>query len=394
MRIKELIARKIKDSRNEDTIEISIRTEHGTFVTSSPSGKSKGKHEVPAFVSGVEASIRMLKSKEDELRAIRVDRFRDLEAVEKIITRENFGANTLFALESSILKALAYENKKELWEMLKLGNRLPRPICNIIGGGLHTELTGKKRADFQEFLIIPRLRNFFDSVQVAKKAHEIAGARLKLRNSRGRLNDEKAWSTSLGNEDCLQVLKETRDEIIGEIDEKVEIGTDIAASSFYSGLYQYKNPERFLGESEQVNYVDKLIKDYDLYYVEDPLCEDDFKGFKMLREKVEGRALIVGDDLTTSNVDRLVLALKNKSISGIIVKPNQIGSLLEIKKLIDLAKKYNIATIMSHRSGETHDFTISDLAFAWQCDFIKTRIQGDEGEPKLRRLINIEKNIK
>lgn len=393
MRIKEITARKIKDSRGEDTVEVHVKSEFGTFITSSPSGKSKGRHEVPAFVSGVDSAIKLLKDRENSLCSIRIEKFRDLELVEKIVNSREIGANALYALEASILKAMAYENKKELWDYLKLGRKMPVPICNIIGGGLHTSLTRGKRADFQEFLAIPRLKKVFDNIQVARKMHEIAGERLKLRNARGKLNDENAWSTELGNEDCLEVLHESRREIENEIDEKVEIGVDVAASSFYSGLYEYKNPEKFLGDSEQIIYMNDLMNKYDLYYIEDPLNEEDFAGFRMLREKVEGRCLIVGDDLTTSNVDRLVLALKSKSISGIIVKPNQIGSLLEIKKLIDLAKKYNVVTIMSHRSGETLDYTISDLAFAWQTDFIKTRAIGKEGDAKFKRLIEIEGKI-
>jgi len=392
MEIKEVIAKKVYDSRKQETIVVYVKSEIGTFLTSSPSGKSKGKYETPAFPKSVDESIKMLLGLSEKLKEIKIKEFADLIKVEAIVRKEEIGANTLYALEASILKALAAEHKKELWEYLG-GRRIPIPIGNIIGGGLHTQPTGGKRADFQEFLIIPRMKNIVDNIKIMKKAHELVGERLKLRDSRGKLNDENAWSTSLGNEGCLEVLNETREEISREIDHKIEIGIDVASSSFYSGLYQYKNPERFIGDDEQVKYIHEIINKYNLFYVEDPLSEDDFKNFKNLREIVEGKCLIVGDDLTVSKVQRLVMALKNRSISGIIVKPNQTGSLLEIKKLIEIAKKYNISTIMSHRSGETIDYTIADLAVGFETDFFKTGVLGDENEIKLKRLIDIEKRI-
>ena len=173
----------------------------------------------------------------------------------------------------------------------------------------------------------------------------------------------------------------------------VDIGIDVAASIFYkNSRYVYKNLPKKLNKIEQVHYINSLINKYRIFYIEDPLEENDFIDFSKLKNIVE-HSLIVGDDLTTTNPIRLKKAIRMHSISGIIVKPNQIGSLLKVKEVIDLAKSNHIKTIISHRSGETLDDTIADLAIAFNCDFIKTGINGKVREAKLRRLIDIEREL-
>jgi enolase len=394
MKIKAISAEKILDSRKEDTVRVFVKTDNGIFSTSSPYGKSTGKYETPAFIRNVNESIKILKDNEDKIVELDIKNFSDLEKIEQIVGKTVIGANTLFALEASVLKALAYSEKKELWELLNdKARRFPTPIGNTIGGGLHTHLNSGKGADFQEFLTIPRLRKFVDNVDVLKKAHEIAGKRLEMKKARHGLNDENAWVSSLDNEGNLSVLNQTREEISRELDEKIEIGVDVAASSFYYGVYHYKNPENLLKNKEQIDYINGLIEKFNLFYVEDPIQQESFQDFAQLRAGLKKPCLVVGDDLTASHTARLAQAIKNRSINAIIVKPNQSGSLLEIKKLIEMAKKYEIACIMSHRSGETLDSTIADLAFGFQCEFIKTRIMGKEGEFKFRRMIEIEKSF-
>ena len=141
-----------------------------------------------------------------------------------------------------------------------------------------------------------------------------------------------------------------------------------------------------------MHYINSLINKYRIFYIEDPLEENDFIDFRKLKD-INEYSLIVGDDLTTTNPIRLKKSIRQHSISGIIVKPNQIGSLLKVKEVIELAKAHHIKTIISHRSGETIDDTISDLAIAFNCDFIKTGINGKVREAKLRRLINIERGF-
>jgi enolase len=175
--------------------------------------------------------------------------------------------------------------------------------------------------------------------------------------------------------------------------EDINIGLDIAASAFCKkNMYQYKNPVQSLNKNQHREYIKDLINIYRIFYAEDPFDEEDFASFRELLHKTKG-CLIVGDDLTTTNPDRLKRAIRMKSINAIIVKPNQIGSLIKVKKVIDIAKKHNIKTVISHRSGETTDDTIADLAVGWECDFIKTGIYGRVRKDKLKRLIRIEKEL-
>jgi len=392
MRIKEVQGKIIEDSRGEKTIQVEIKTKFGTFFSSSPSGKSKGKHEKPYYINSIEEDIKKLK--DFSLSEIEIEKFSDLIEIETL-TRGKIGSNSLFALESSILKALALENKKDVWQLInEKARKFPFPVGNCIGGGLHT--SGKKKPDFQEFLIIPETKNFADNVFLMKKAYEICKSRLNIRKALGKLNDENAFSTTLDDEEVLDVLNKTREELEQETGKKIEIGVDIAASTFFTGLiYNYKNPVKRLKVKEQENYVKSLIENFRLGYIEDAFDEENFESFSRLRKEIvkERSCLIVGDDLIVSQLNRLKKALIKRSVNAIIVKPNQVGSLIEIKKLVDLAKKYELACVMSHRSGETLDYIIADLAFGFSCDFVKFGILGKEREVKLNRLIEIEKTL-
>lgn len=394
MKIKKIEAREIFDSRKEKTIEVSVFTENGRFTSSAPEGKSKGRFEAHPYASSLEKDILFLNNlKTKEIEKLKIEEFKDLKEVEGL-TSGKIGANSLFALESSILKALAKEQGKELWQLLSRGKirKFPYPVGNCIGGGLHTSLISGKKPDFQEFLIIPKAKLFCDNVFLMKKAHEEIGKILELRKVKGKLNDENAWSTPLDNEECLGILSKVAETFSNEAGCEIEIGIDLAASSFFkNGFYIYKNKLQKLSKEKQINYVDKVAEKYDLFYIEDPLCEEDFINFAKLREKVI--PIIVGDDLTVTSLLRLKKAVQNKSINAIIVKPNQNGSLLKVKEICDFCKKQEIATVFSHRSGETLDDTIADLAVAWNADFIKTGIFGKEREAKLNRIIDIEKSL-
>ncbi|MCX6748830.1 MAG: hypothetical protein NT076_04460 [Candidatus Pacearchaeota archaeon] len=390
MRIKEVSARIIKDSRGEETIEVLVRTEHGIFSASSPSGTSTGKYESRSFLGSVQHDIIQLENNKFDFS---IEQFKDLEKIEAVI-RGKIGANSLFALETSILKALAVEQGKELWQLVnEKARRMPYPVGNCIGGGLHTQLTNFTKPDFQEYLVIPKAVKFVDRVFLMNKAWETCGKILKLRKAQGKLNYEGAWATSFENEEALDVLNKVREEL--ESSERVEIGLDMASSSFFNFTYNYKNPGKRLKTEQQLEYVKELIEKYRLGYVEDPFNEDDFDSFAKLRQDIiKSRAcLIVGDDLTASHLERFRKALMSRSINSVILKPNQNGSLLEIKKLSDACKKYEIATVFSHRSGETMDYAAADLAFGLQSDFVKFGIRGKEREIKLDRLMQIEKNI-
>ncbi len=391
MRIKEVKARAIKDSRGQETIEVLVRTEHGIFSSSSPSGTSTGKHETPSFLGSIQHDIIQLENNKFDFS---VDSFQELEKIEKII-KGKIGANSLFALETACLKALAVEQGKELWQIInEKARKLPYPVGNCIGGGLHTQLTNFLKPDFQEYLVIPKSTRFVDRVFLMNKAWEACGKSLRLRKGLGKQNYEGAWSTSLENEEALDVLNKVREEL--EVSEKVEIGVDLASSSFFNFTYNYKNPPKRRKVEEQFEYIKNLIEKFRLGYIEDPFDEDDFDSFSRLRQEIikSKACLIVGDDLTSSHLERFRKALLSRSVNSIILKPNQNGSLLEIKKLADACKKYEIASIVSHRSGETLDYAIADIAFGLQADFVKFGIKGKEREIKLNRLVEIEKDFR
>lgn len=396
MKLKGVNAKIISNSRGEETIDILVKTNLGTFSGSAPGGKSVGKHETPSYTGGIKNSLKKLKDVSDDVARIEIEEFFDLEEVEKIVDKKKFGANISFALESAILKALATDQGKQVWELIEpKAKKFPFPVGNCIGGGKHTR-GYKTKPEFQEFEVIPKVEKFIDCVFLMKKAHEICGNRLEMLGAKAKLNDENAWSTTLPNEMALTVLKETREEIVNQLGKNIEIGLDIAASSFFeNGKYVYENPKKVLNKEEQLKFLSKIIEDYELHYIEDPFQEEDFDSFGKLKEDARqtSTCLIVGDDLTATQLDRFKEAIKKQSISAMIVKPNQNGSLMELWEIMKLAKTKAIKTIISHRSGETMDYILGDLAFGYQADYIKTGVMGKEREIKLQRLINIEKDL-
>jgi enolase len=382
--IKSVDTKSINDSRKQKTIQVIIKTNVGVFSASSPSGKSKGKHEAKPYKKDIETDIKITKQFSDYFSNEFIESFDDLKRVEDII-KSHVGANTLFALESAVLKAMAKEQKKQIWELINpKSKKFPRLVGNCIGGGLHSNT--QKKPDFQEFLLIPEKKFPKQSFEVNKGAKEKAKIFLKKadKDFNDRKNDENAWITKLNEKEVLEVLKKL----------KIPMGLDIAASSFYGRKkYHYQNPMLKRDADEQFAYISNLIKNFNLYYIEDPFSEEDFENFAKLLKK-HPRTLIVGDDLTVTSTQRLKKAIEKKSINAIIIKPNQTGSLLEVKKVNELAKKNNIKTIFSHRSGETQESILSDIAFGFEADFLKVGITGKEREVKINRLIEIEKGFK
>ena len=377
MFIKEIKARKIKDSRKELTIEVSING----IKASSPSGKSTGKYETHSYHKSIDWNINAINNLKIDFE---LDNFNDLTKLEHFIKKKfklkdakQFGANALFALESAVLKALAKSQNKQLWQVINpTAKKIPIPVGNAIGGGLHSH--NKDAPEFQEFLLIPKQSSIKQNV----KTLNIIYKKLKTKIKSDSKNDEGAWQTSLPNEEIFFILSKFKD---------IRIGVDVASSSFYKNAeYVYKN--KSLDTNAQISYINSLIKSYNLFYIEDPFQENDFNSFSKLRN-LNKNALITGDDLTATHLSRLKKAISLKAISAIIIKPNQNGSLLELKEIFDMCKKYKIKTILSHRSGETLDSALADYAFAFQADFIKTGISTKYRQVKLKRLIQIEKDL-
>ena len=409
--IKEVSSKKILDSRKDSTILVSIKTLKGKrFSASSPTGKSIGKYETKTYKKNLEEDIKTIKKFSDYF-SEEINSFNDLEKIEEVISG-NVGANTFFAFESAVLKALAFERKKEIWQLINPNaKKFPRLVGNCVGGGKHS-ITLKK-PDFQEFLLVPNLKPVKDQFEINKKSKKEAEFFLKKidENFKSKKNDEEAWETSLNEKEVLETLKilgqnlgatksqavpmhrNMNKDFIGFKNNIFQIGIDVAASSFYKRKkYNYKNPLLKRDNDEQFEYISNLIKNFDLFYIEDPFEENDFKSFAKLLKRFPSK-LIVGDNLTITNLERLEQAIKNKSISGIIIKPNQNGSLLEIKKICEFSKENKIKIIFSHRSGETEENILADLAFGFQADFFKVGITGKEREVKINRLIEIERSL-
>lgn len=385
MKIREVTAKEILDSRKEKTILVSIKTNVGNFSASAPNGKSIGKYAIKIYKKNLENDIKTIKEFSDYFSEECLENFDDLRRVEDIVGL-HIGANTLFALESAILKAIAKEKAKEVWQVINpKARKMPKLVGNCIGGGKHS--LSNKKPDFQEFLLIPNsTKSVKKSFEINKKAKKEIEEVLKSTDEKfnSKKTDENAWMTSLNEKEILEILKTL----------KIPLGIDVAASSFFKRKkYNYNNPKLNRTNEEQLGYLSNLIKNFNLFYVEDPFNEEDFESFAKLLKKFPDR-LIVGDDLTVTNCKRFEKAIKMRSINGIIVKPNQTGSLLEVKRVCELAKEKNIKIILSHRSGETEEDILADLAFGLGADFFKSGIDGKEREAKLKRLIKIEESLK
>lgn len=387
VKIKKVSAKAITNTRGEKTIKVFIITDIGSFSASSPTGKSTGKYEAKTYKKSLEGDISTLAKFSSYFSDDFIEKFEDLKRVEDIV-EGHVGANTLFALQSATLKALAFEKQQQVWELINPSfqkNKFPRLVANCIGGGKHTQ--EDKKPNIQEFLLIPSKKTIKQSFELNKKTQESIGLLLKQKDEKfkNKKNDENAWSTSLTDKETLDVLSKPKF--------KGNIGVDIAASGFFKRKkYNYINPLFKRTSEEHFNYISNLVNNFNLYYIEDPFEENDFESHSKLLKKYP-YTLVVGDDLTVTNSKRLKKAIEKKAISGIIVKPNQCGSLIEVAKVCEIAKTNNIQIIFSHRSGETDENILADLAFGFQADFIKTGLQGKGREPKIKRLIEIQKSL-
>ncbi|MBI2044529.1 hypothetical protein HYT23_00570 [Candidatus Pacearchaeota archaeon] len=339
MIIKGVSAKAISDSRGEKTILVSIKTNTGNFSASSPTGKSTGKYEAKPYKKSLEEDIKAFNNFSDYFSKEIIEKFDDLRRIEDIVDG-HIGANSLFAFESAVLKALANEQKKEVWQLInEKAKKLPRLVGNCVGGGKHT--SSQRKPDFQEFLLIPNKNSVAEAFKLNKEIKKRVEMDLKDKdeNFKSRKNDENAWVTSLNEKEILEILK----------NHDVDLGVDVAASSFYKRKkYHYENPALKREPEEQMAYLDSLIKNLGVFCIEDPFHEEDFGSFAKLLNKFPDR-LIIGDDLIVTDPKRLQKAIDEKSVNAIIVKPNQCGSLLEVKRVCELADKHRIKKVFSQK---------------------------------------------
>ncbi|MEE8167876.1 MAG: phosphopyruvate hydratase [Candidatus Hydrothermarchaeales archaeon] len=396
--IEDVKARKIVDSRGNWTIEVDIITNSGFGRCAAPSGASTGKYEVKAFPNGVDKSIlKIEKAVAPELVGMDSEEQERIDSVLKGVngTKDfsNVGGNAAVAVSLANARAAANALDLPLYHYLgsNFSTDLPFPLGNVIGGGVHAF----KGPDIQEFLVLPVGAPTIDAaVQVNSKVHKLAGEFLKGGNKSLGRGDEGAWAPDLKDSDALETLSKACSEASDATGIELRLGVDVAASELWDAKkekYVYKKEGVERSREEQIAYIFELIKDYSLYYVEDPLEENDFDGFAELTKKAG--CLICGDDLYATNTERMEKGIEIEATNSALIKPNQCGTLTDTYRAINLAKNKDLVPVLSHRSGETPDDTIAHLAVAFKCPIIKAGIVGGERIAKLNELIRIAEEL-
>ena len=398
--IEDITARKVYNSRGSATIEVDVATINGFGSASAPSGASTGKAEaVPFPEGGVEEAIRKVEELiAPEIIGLYADEQEEIDTLlhELDETKDfrNIGGNTAYAVSMAVADAAADSYDLPLFQYLggSLASDLPYPLGNVVGGGKHAF---GKATDIQEFLVLPVGAPSFSA---AVGANVAIHRRLKtlLRDVdpafTGGKGDEGAWAPNVSNVEALEAVSAACKDVSEEVGFDCRPGLDVAASSLWDNeerRYVYTRDGVHRDGGEQVEYVLDLIEKYRLVYVEDPVHEDDFQGFKELTSKSRG-CLICGDDLFVTNVKRLEKGIELGAGNSIIIKMNQVGTLTDTWAATRLAKENGYVPVVSHRSGETAASHIAHLAVAFGAPIIKTGVVGGERIAKLNELIRIE----
>ena len=402
--IEDLRVRKILDSRGNPTIEVDVITWNGFGRAAAPSGASTGAREVVAFPAG--GVDKIISEVEDiissELIGMDAEDLNEIDLVLKEIdgteNLSSLGGNTTVAVSMATAKAAASSYNMPLYRFLggNMPTEIPYPLGNMINGGAHA---GRNAPDIQEFLVIPIgaeniTEAVFTNVNVHKKIRELIQA--KDQSFTGGKGDEGGWAPNLTSEDALEIQVKACETVTDETGVEVKPSLDMAASEMWDPdqeTYVYSREGVNRSTGEQIDYVEEIIDTYGFYFVEDPIREGDFDGFSELTGKVGGKCLICGDDIYVTNAEILEEGINKKAGNAIIIKPNQIGTLTDTYKTVELARNNKFVPVVSHRSGETTDETIAHLAVAFSCPIIKTGAVGGERIAKLNELIRIEEEI-
>ena len=401
--IEDIMARKIFNSRGEETLEIDIVTTAGFGRASAPAGASKGKAEVvPYPEGGVDEAIK--KAEElivPELIGMDANEQEEIDILLHEIdgTKDfrNVGGNTAFAVSLATAEAAATSYDMPLFQHLAgyLANELPYPLGNVLGGGKHAL---GKAPDIQEYLVIPlKAPTFSDAAKANILVHQKVGSSLKKADKTftGGRGDEGAWAPNMKNEEALEIVVKACEEVSRELGVECRAGLDMAASTLWKQkekCYVYTRDMIKRDSGEQLDFVLHLVEKYNLAYVEDPFHEEDYKSFAELTKKVK-KCLICGDDLFVTNRERLIRGIKVCAANSIIIKANQVGTLTDAWETTKMAKKTRYIPVVSHRSGETSDAHIAHLAVAFSCPVIKTGVLHGERVVKINELIRIEETL-
>ncbi len=403
-KIKNVYAREVLDSRGNPTVEVEVTLEDGSFGRAIvPSGASTGEREalelrdkderflgkgVLKAVSNVNDIIREkvigLESSDQEL----VDNI--MIELDGTKNKGKLGANAILGVSLANLKASANSARKPLYKYVGNGKTLPRPMMNIINGGAHAD----NNLDFQEYMIIPERDTIKERIRVGAEVFHNLKKVLKEKGYNTNVGDEGGFAPDLkSNEEGFKVIIEAIEKAGYKPGVDVFLGIDVAASEFYDNGYYLVDNKRMTTE-ELINFYEDLVSKYPIISIEDPVDENDWDGFKLITSRLGDKIQLVGDDLFVTNIECLKKGIDMKAGNAILLKLNQIGTYTETLKTINLAKENGYKTVISHRSGETEDTTIADLAVGLDLGQIKTgSMSRTDRICKYNQLIRIEEEL-
>lgn len=386
MFIEEIYARQIFDSRGNPTVEVDVITENGCEGRAAvPSGASTGKHEAVELRDGdkdnyMGKSVLKAVSNVNDIIAPELigSDVSDQNLIDKIMleldgtpNKAKLGANAILAVSLAVAKAAAQEAGMSLYRYIGgvNANTLPVPMMNILNGGSHAD----NSIDFQEFMIMPvGAESFSHAMKMGSEIFHNLAKVLKDKKYSTNVGDEGGFAPNIpSNEEAIEIVLKSIEKAGYKPGEQVMIAMDAAVTEFYdekTGLYHFHKSNGMKKNSEEmVAYWSEWVNKYPIISIEDGMAEDDWSGWKKLTEAIGSKTQLVGDDLFVTNVSRLQQGIDNNTANAILVKVNQIGSLTETINAVNLAHKNSYKSIMSHRSGETEDNTIADLAVALNC---------------------------
>lgn len=403
MKITNLNAREILDSRGFPTIEVDLYLENYYASASIPSGASTGSNEALELRDGEKRyhGKGVKKAVNNVLEIIKPNiinkEFKTQKELDDYLikldntkNKSNLGANAILAVSLAFLKANAKANNKELYEFIGTTFTMPRCMLNILNGGMHAD----NNVDFQEFMIMPNYNTITEQLEVASEVFHTLKNILKRENKNTGIGDEGGFAPNLNsNKEALDLIIKAITESGYKPGKDVNIALDIASTSLYNKETDtYKINNKNLTKEDLLTMYLNLIKEYPIISIEDPFEENDFDSFTKLTKL--SNIQIVGDDLFTTNKTLLEKGIQSNSANAILIKANQIGTITETLDTINLARENNYKTIISHRSGETLDTFISDLAVGLSLGQIKTgSITRGERIAKYNRLLLIEEQI-